>query len=162
LADGDAVAAFKTIRRLIANPDAAIALLRACLQPAGKIDGPAVRRWLAEIDSEDFAVRQSAAVALEKLGDQIDAALRAALDRGGSLETKRRLEGLLAKLDPSNSERLRFTRALEVLEQIASSEAISLIDALANGSPQARATREAGSVRDRLLQLRTAAKESQP
>ena len=54
---------------------------------------------IADLDSETFAVRDSAMKELTKLGDAAAPALRDALDKAPSAEARRRIEGLLAKLD---------------------------------------------------------------
>jgi hypothetical protein len=69
-----------------------------------------------------------------------------------SAEVRRRIEGLLEKCEPGfmSGDRLRATRALEVLGLFGTPEALALIKDLADGAPEAWLTREARLVRDRL------------
>ncbi len=53
------------------------------------------------------------------------------------------MQALLTKLDAPTPERLTRCRALEVLEQIATPEAMQLLSTLAAGAPEARLTQEA-------------------
>jgi HEAT repeat protein len=126
-----------------------VPLLRERLKPPA-IDAKWLKQALDGLDSADFGTRQRANIALEKLGDHVESALREAQGREPSLEVKRRVAALSAKLDSPSPERLARWRALEALEQMASPEAVRLLDALAGGAPGARLTRDAAAVRDRV------------
>ena len=102
------------------------------------------------MDSADFAVRQAAFTELQRLSDRIEGQLRQALAGEPSLEAKRRIEALLANSVAPTAERLSQSRALEALEQIATPDALRLLEALTAGEPSARLTREAAATRDRL------------
>ncbi len=65
------------------------------------------------------------------------------------MELRRRAEQLLEQMAAS-AESVRILRALEVLEQIGSLEAKSLLKVLAQGTPEARLTREAKASLERL------------
>jgi hypothetical protein len=67
-----------------------------------------VDRLLADLDSDRFAVRQQAEAELEKMGWMVEPALCKALESKPSLEMRRRIETVLAKLA---NERLWITRA---------------------------------------------------
>jgi len=56
---------------------------------------------------------------------------------------RRRADGLLAALAPGGESERVTARALEVLEQLGTPEAVALLDALAKGAPAARQTQEA-------------------
>src|SRR5262249_23559723 len=105
----------------------------------------AVAQWIAELDSDTFAVREKANEELEKLGDAVAGELRQALRSPPSLEARRRLEALLDKVQGAlvAGERLRSVRAVETLEQIGTPEARQLLESLAKGAPGARLTQEA-------------------
>jgi hypothetical protein len=152
LAGDDAKAAFQAVRRLVRNPGPAVRLLREHLKPAGPIDAKRVRQRLDELDSGDFDTRQAASTELERLGDRIEALLREALTGERPLEAKRRIEALLAKMDLPTPERLARCRGLEALEQIATADAMQLVDALAAGEAGARLSRDAAATRQRLKQ----------
>jgi WD40 repeat protein len=152
LGDADAGKAYQTIGTLIANPRAAVALLSERLHLAPAPDLAQISRLLTDLDSAQFAVRESAERALAKLDRKAETALRTALEGKPALELRRRVEGLLAKLDEpiSDPERLREIRAVEVLEYIGTPEARQLLAALARGTPHARLTQEAKASVERL------------
>jgi hypothetical protein len=151
LADKEATQAFQAIRRLAQNPRQAVMLLKAKMVPAQAIEIKPLTKWLNDLNSDDFEARQKAFAELEKLGDRIEAHLEKAMERNPTLETRRRLEGLCAKIDSSPNV-LRHTRAVEALEQIASPEAVQLLTAFAASEPAARLTRAAAGSLDRIRQ----------
>ena len=150
LSSPDATTGFGALRQLIRAPGPAVVLIRERLKPAEPVDLQRAKRWLAELDDTDFAVRQSAFDSLEQHGDRIEAMLQQALTSKRSLEAKRRIESLLTKGIAPNADNLGRGRALEALEQIATQDAVRLLDALAAGEPSARLTREAAAARKRL------------
>jgi hypothetical protein len=97
------------------------------------------------LDSKNFAIRDRAEKALEKAGDAAEGPLRRALDKGGSLNLRRALERLLARLSDMApaAERLRQLRALEVLENLRTPEARAVLESLSAGPPEAWLTRQA-------------------
>jgi RNA polymerase sigma factor (sigma-70 family) len=152
LAGGDAALAHAALWRLADSPDASVPLLRRHLQPVGAADMEAIRRHLAELGSDAFAVREQAFKQLKRLGQAAAPALRAELDKKASLETRRRVELLLDTLRdrPQSGESLRTLRALAVLEHAGRPEARQLLEALAGGAAEAWLTQEAQAVRARL------------
>jgi hypothetical protein len=116
---GDAVTAFRAVNTLEALPKRAVKLFGARLKPPPVVDASHIARLIAELDSDEFKVREKAYEELEALGGAAEAALRKAA-RSSSLEVKRRAEELLSKLkrDGVAPERLRFLRAVEVLERV--------------------------------------------
>jgi hypothetical protein len=78
---------------------------------------------------------------LADLGENVEPALRQAATRATSLELRRRIEQLLARL-PSAKD-MQMLRAIEVLEHIGSSDGRQLLRRLAAGIPEARLTQEA-------------------
>src|SRR5205823_3131596 len=108
---------------------------------------------LADLDSDQFRVRQAAEQKLRALGELAESALRAALKAGPSLERRRRIEAVLTILDPTGTvhgELLRELRAVQVLERIGSPEARRVLEALAQGVESARLTRAAKGAVTRL------------
>jgi hypothetical protein len=115
-----------------------------------------------DLDTNQFAVRESAKQELEKLGEIAAPACRKALEQKPSVEARRRLEALLEKQsrewqNPS-SERLRTLRAVEVLEHIGTPEARQVLETLAKGAPEARLTQEAAESLQRLSRRLSAAR----
>lgn len=147
LADKDAMRAFEAIRRLVQNPSPAVTLLKAQLVPAQAIEIKSLTKSLNDLNSDDFEIRQKALAELEKLSDRVETHLEKALDRNPTLETRRRLEGLIAMSGPN---KLRHTRAVEALEQIASPAAAQFLTTLAAGEPGAPLTRAAVASLDRI------------
>jgi hypothetical protein len=155
LGGDDAARAFQAVCALIHRPAQAIALLSERLTPAAVADPAEVRRLLAELGNDRFAVREKAAHRLAQLGTQAEAALRQALEEGPPLEVRRRMKELLEKLDEpvSGPGRLRELRGVEVLEYIRSPEARQVLNRLANGAPAAHLTREARAALERMARL---------
>jgi hypothetical protein len=60
------------------------------------------------------------------------------------------MELVLQSADPWPAEQLRFLRALELLENIATPEAQSILEAVAQGAPASRLTKEAKDCLQRL------------
>ena len=82
--------------------------------------------------------------------DDIEPLLRKSLQESESVEMKKRLEGILARVRAPGPDRLRQARTVEVLELVATPEAVKLLDELAGGAASARLTRDAAAARDRL------------
>jgi RNA polymerase sigma factor (sigma-70 family) len=144
----DAVKAYRAIRTMAASPKASIVFLKQQLRSVAPEDAKLVARLLADLDSDQFAVRDKAMQELEKLGDRAATELRKALDRKPTLEVKRRIEQLLEK--QQGAEHIRVVRALETLEEIGTSEARELCTRLADGVPDAAMTREAQATLKRM------------
>ncbi len=148
----DAPKAFLARWALAGAPDMAVPLLGDRLKPAQSADATRLRRLLAELDSERFAVREEARKGLEELGDLAAPALRQALREKPALEVSRRIQGLLEKLHGpvTQLELRRALRAVAVLEDIATPEARRLLERLAQGAPEARLTQAAKASLERL------------
>src|SRR5262249_30216223 len=115
---------------------------------------------IADLDSNQFAVREKAARDLERLGDSATAALREKLKDKPPMQTQQRINALLKNLcglDPSPGQ-LRIMRAVQVLEYIGDAEARKLLTKLSEGAPQARLTQEAKASLERLAKRPVAAK----
>jgi RNA polymerase sigma factor (sigma-70 family) len=152
LAGSDAPRAFRARGALASSPDETIALLKGRLGRAEAADLNRLRRLLADLDSEQFAVREKAQTDLEALGDLAERALRQALANKPTLEMRRRVQRALDRLHGpvASPELLRCLRALAVLEDLATPDARALLEALASGAPEARLSREAKASLSRL------------
>src|SRR5262249_6213808 len=95
---------------------------------------------LADLDSDDLAVREKAVEQLEKLGEAAQPALQKALEGPPSIEEKRRIEHLLDKLREA-PERLQPFRARSV-ERLETAESRRLLEKLAAGPADAYLTKE--------------------
>jgi WD40 repeat protein len=149
----DAARAYRAVQALAASP-AAVAFLGKHIRPVAPADGRRVARLIADLGSEEFAVRQKAQEGLEGLGERAAAACRKALAGRPSPEARRRLEALLKKQAAAarapSGERVRLVRALEALELAGTGEARGLLAALAKGADGAWLTQEAKSTLARL------------
>jgi RNA polymerase sigma factor (sigma-70 family) len=145
LGDARAKTALAALGRLACDPPAAVALLRRHLRPAPGIDDATLDRIVKDLDDDQFKVRQQASRELDRLGEAAVAGVKGRLDGVQSLELRLRLEAFLNKHDNAKptADRLRETRALQLLEELATPEARTLLRDLARGNPNARRTREA-------------------
>ncbi|HSQ55874.1 MAG TPA: hypothetical protein VLM40_09010, partial [Gemmata sp.] len=132
---------YEAIQILAASPERSVPFLASVLHPVAKIETGKVRKWIADLGSEDFAVREAGSKALSQYGDEIGPELRKALAADPSPEVRRRLQALLAA--PWPPVRRKELRAVWVLELIGTPAARKLLESLANGEPDAALTREA-------------------
>ncbi len=129
----------------------AVPFLRARLKPAVAADADTVASLVRDLDSPNFTKRKKASDALAQLGLGAEPALRKAAANTPNLESRRRLEQVLARLQPEQSaEALRALRAVETLEHCRAPGARTLLDALANGLPGVWLTEEAKQALRRL------------
>lgn len=153
LAGTDAARAYRAIHRLAAAPYLAIPWMRDRLHPVADTDEKRLARLLADLDSDDFASREKATAELAKAGERALPAYRKALQAKPSLESRRRLEGLLEKAHAAywevSGERLRSLRAIEALGLAGTSEARAVLKTLAAGAAEARMTEEARTALER-------------
>jgi WD40 repeat protein len=151
LASRDAARAYDALCALAVNPAQTVRFLKHHLPPAASTDADKIAKLIADLDSDQFAVRKQASEDLERISDSAGPLLRKALESDPSPEARKRLEELLAKAEGKapSGEQLRSVRAVEVLETIATPEAIQLLKSLSTGAPNARLTREAKSALDR-------------
>jgi WD40 repeat protein len=150
---GEASRAHRAIWRMVAAPRQSVPLLRAHLRPPPAVEPRRVARLIAHLDSERFAVRESAMRELAEMGESVDGPLRQALAGRPALEVRRRIEQILSRLEQtvlSARARAFRLRALEVLEQIGDREARQVLESLAAGAPEARLTQEAKASLGRL------------
>jgi hypothetical protein len=152
LTGADAVQADRAIWALAANAEQAVPFLRKHLRPVPIVDPSRLNHLLADLDSDQFAMRDKAMRDLDELGELAERALRKMLADKPSLEARRRAEELLAKLRgplPAG-ERLRSLRAVEVLEHAGTEQARQVLTVLARGAVEARLSREAKAALHRL------------
>ena len=125
-------------------------MLNGQLKPVRKVDTAQIERWLDDLGSNDFQVREKASAQLVKSGESAVEALTKALAAKPSLEVRQRVEKLIERLSPLSVDRLRELRALRVLEQVGTEGARQLLLALAKGAEGARLTRDASASLGRL------------
>jgi WD40 repeat protein len=147
---GDAQAGYKVIGQLIAAPEHAVALLEERVRPVPASDPVTAAKLIAQLDSEEFAERENAERALEKMGEGIAHLLAKAIRGKVDLELRRRVERLLKKCGETSTDSRRHHRAVLSLEWIGTPPARALLRKLADGAPGARLTVEAGAALKRL------------
>jgi WD40 repeat protein len=147
----DAVQAHRALQRLVAVPDKAVPFVRDRLRLTPPATQPAIDRWIAELDSEEFTVRQRATDALRTQEGVAEPALRRALSEKPPPEARRRIEGLLEGLENPFSPAARLAlRGTAVLERIGSPPARAVLEELAVGPLGMRLPREAAASLARL------------
>jgi RNA polymerase sigma factor (sigma-70 family) len=143
-----------TAQTLAQFPDQSVGLLRERVRPATPPDAKKTAeaaRWVKDLDSEEFAVREKATEELEKLGKDAIPVLRDQLKAKPSFEVRQRVERLLEKVDPPISrEQLRQVRAIHLLEQLGTPDAERLLEALAQGARGTVTTEKARTALARL------------
>jgi WD40 repeat protein len=151
LAGADASRALAALVRLIDDREPAVKLLRERLRPVHAPPADELQRLIADLDNAQFGRREAARQRLAQWGELSEAALQEALRGKPTLETRRRIEELLAgpRLVREPEVR-RALRAVRVLEQIGTPEARQVLESLAKGAPAARLTREAKVSLERL------------
>ncbi len=142
LAGNDVRRAYRAVWALAGAPDG-VAVLKARVRPVEVADGARLKALIADLDSDQFKVREAATAALGRLGDPAASALRDVLRGSPPLEVRRRVERLLAALTPGGERERLTVRALEVLEQAGTKEAVRLLETLAKGAPGAQQTQQA-------------------
>jgi RNA polymerase sigma factor (sigma-70 family) len=150
LGSADAPKVQSALWALVAAGEQSVPFLRKHLRPVPRPDAERLARLTRDLDNDQLAVRQQAAQELAELGDTAEPALRRGLQGTPSLELRRRIEQLLARLAEWPPDRLRALRAVEVLEQSGTTEAQRLLQELARGAPAARLTQEAKAALQRL------------
>jgi WD40 repeat protein len=152
LASDDAARAYSAIQSLAGSPAKAVSFLKGHVRAAAAPDATVIARLIADLDSEEFAVRKRASTELEEIGEPAVPFLREALKGDPSAEVQKRLEELLIRTDGATprGETLRMLRAIEVLEAIGTRDARQVLQTLAKGVPEASVTRAARAAVGRL------------
>ena len=143
---------YQAVATLVRSPASTILHLRKKVRPAAAADQREMRRWIADLDSDRFQVRQHALSELAWLGELADPVLKQALAKSLPLEVRNRINFLLNNIPnpPPVSYWLGTLRALETLERIATSDAKKLLEDLASGLPESTLTQEARRSLERL------------
>jgi hypothetical protein len=152
LAGDDGGRAHRAIWDLVAARQV-VPWLQGYLKPVLPADARRIDRLIAELDSDDFPVRERATRELVEIGEAAEPALRRVLADKPSLEVRRRVEPMVKDLERRTatcSTALRDWRAVEVLEYLGTPEARQLLQRLAGGVPSALLTREAKAALQRL------------
>jgi len=156
LVGDDADKASSSIRRLASAPKQTTPFLAEHVKPAAPPDVKKIAQWIADLDSDNFKTRATAAEELEKLGELAIPALEKVLVSQSPVEMIRRAQSILEKLTTGalTAEQIRIVRAVEVLEGLGTAEARQVLETLAQGAPGALTTRHAQAVLDRQAKRR--------
>jgi hypothetical protein len=144
----DARTGHRAVQTLTAAPAQAVSFLSERLQPAA-VDVKRVEKLLADLDAEQFEVREAASRGLSRMRYRVEPTLRRALEGRPSLELGRRLRAILAEPKRPSADDLRMLRAIAVLERIGTPEARRILEKLSGGAA-VRETREARAALQRL------------
>jgi WD40 repeat protein len=144
----DPVRAYRAVWALTRTVQA-VRLLESRVRPVPIVDEARLKALLANLDHDEFRVREEATAELGRLAELAAPPLRDLLRQAPLPEVRRRVEGLLSALDQAA---VVSTRVLEVLELQGTPEAVRLLEALARGAPRARQTQEARTALQRLTQ----------
>jgi WD40 repeat protein len=151
LSSENAPAAYQAVCKLVAVPNATLAYLRQNVRAVSVPTPEHLAVLIAKLDSRSYRERDQATRELDMLGELAEPALRKAPAGKPSLETSRRIELLLTKLEQgTTTERQWAARVTGVLEHIGSLDARRHLQELAKGAPQAQLTREAQGSLQRL------------
>jgi len=152
LASTDAGAGFQAQGRFLAEPGKAVEWFAARLTPAVRPDPAQVKALIADLENDNFAIRERATVHLKELWPGTADALREVVAKTPTLEARRRAEGIIQEMEKAVTppDKLRALRAAEVLEWIATREARTLLLELAKGALEAQLTRKAAAACKRL------------
>jgi hypothetical protein len=163
MAGRDARKAFAAMVRLAEAPQQAVRLLAAKIAPAAKPDlqGRGVAEWIGDLSSATFAVRAKASELLLRIGPHVEADLHKALAQPRDLETKRRIEDVLARLAARDltQQEILHVRGVEVVEAIATPEARKLLSRWTTGEPGAVLTEHAQAALRRMDTQRAVSSE---
>jgi sugar lactone lactonase YvrE len=131
LAGTDAERAYRAVCSLTLDPEQTLPFIGAHLRPAAP--PPPLARLIADLDAEEFDVRETASRALEQLGAVAAPGLREALQQAKlSPEARQRIRLVLDRVaaSPVPVASLRPLRTIEVLERIGSEDARRLLEKL--------------------------------
>lgn len=141
LGSDHAGATFGASQELLAVPEQAVELLSR-LPRVEPVSGD-LAKLVADLDHDDYDVRENASEKLAKAGPAAEVFLRAAWAAGPGPEARRRIAPLLKPLDGTGPARLRFLRGVEVLEALGTPQAVKQLERLAAGAEGAVETQDA-------------------
>jgi DNA-binding beta-propeller fold protein YncE len=144
-------AGYQAVWKMIVLEKKVIPFLQERLRVTELPEAETVGKLIADLEDEDFVVREKGTKALAKLGKGVAGDLKKALSMNPSAEMKGRLEELLRPLlEAAGDPRLRALRALTVLEYVAAPEGRMLLTHLADKGPSEEVKREAAAALRRI------------
>jgi WD40 repeat protein len=155
LSGDDAASAYRAMWKLVRSPAQSVTYLRQELARRHVGIPPEAAKLINDLDSDSFKAREQASAAIVKLGASAELALEQALPHVRSLESRRRIQRLLEKMDAGkdfSAEQAALLRCFEVLERIGTSEARQILDSFARQGNGARLRRAAQAAAERMGQ----------
>jgi hypothetical protein len=144
LGGGDAAKAYLAFWTLAADPHRAVPFLRGKLTAfAAESDPNRIRRWIAQLDADEFAKREEASRRLAEHLDAAGALLRQALEHNLPEEARTRITRLLAMPRPAAAGGQRadaLAEAVRILEYNGGREAVECLAELSRGAEGSRVT----------------------
>ena len=151
LASEDIAIAYGSLRRLSSSPDAACSALKEHIHKAEYADPAKVQNLLAALKSDRFANREAARRQLIGLGDAVGPFIEERWKDGDlSNDERQLLETIRSELGKMTPEKMKQSRAIQLLEHLGTSEAIEHLRFLALGSSTSITARESRSALRRL------------
>jgi Tol biopolymer transport system component len=158
LAGADAAKSYRAMRTLVSGPKHSVAFLAEKVAQVGpRIDPKRVARLIADLDADEFRVREKASAGLAALGSAVEADLQQELARSRSPEARARLRALLRRLAGLSAADVLVVRAVETLERIGPASARGALEQLARAARNPRLRSEAAAT---LQRFRTRAEAS--
>jgi WD40 repeat protein len=141
---GEPEAVASAIKALAASPDGVVAFVKERLRQARSREAP-YTRLIAELDSDEFGVREKASQQLQRAGADAAFALRLALAGKQSAEVRRRAQELLQKLTAEwESQLQRLLQDFDTPDAEKTEAASRLLQLMGpDAEPYLRRTREA-------------------
>jgi WD40 repeat protein len=138
------------------EPERAVAMMRSQWRPTAVVDPGRIANAVRDLDSNDYPTREEARRRLAEMGDQAEPWLTKAAKTARSAEVRMTARALLddgegPDRDPN---RIRWRRAIEVLERIDSADSRALLKTIAAGPPTLRTTIEAAAALKRIARNR--------
>jgi hypothetical protein len=150
LSADDAPAAYRSFWALAAAKPA-VPFLAEKLKSLQKTAGVAtIKKWIAELDDDDFATREKASESLGKITGVAKDLLEAELAKTESAEMKFRLKNLLSKEAIGDPQTAQLAKAIRILEMSLAAEAKETLSELARGDEADRITKAAQAALTRL------------
>jgi RNA polymerase sigma factor (sigma-70 family) len=152
LAAREAGESFRSEGRFLAAPAETARYFAERVKPVESLDPRQVQRWLADLDSDEFALREAASKALEGLDEQAIPYLESTLNGTKSAEVRDRVNKMLERRRGAAIplEQLRQVRAVLILQRIGDGESKNLLMQWAGGPGGARLTLESAAALKRL------------
>jgi hypothetical protein len=139
LSNPDPAKAAAALRALLASAADHVAFIRKEAEARATDEQTRrVEQLIANLDSDEFAVREAATAELKRIGAAAVAALEAVVKTSESAEVKYRaadlLRGIVGRVGSTPTAAIRAARAARILEQAHTAEADQLLEEMARGT----------------------------